>query len=253
MRVFTISDIHIDYEKNKEWLLNLSEYDFQNDILILAGDVTHSTSLLEIAFRHLSGIFRKILFVPGNHDLWVRQNKTLEMSTDKDNFITNLCKDYDIGIEPYHHENLSIVPLHSWYDYSFGEPGEKLKTAWADYYNCKWPEGYNESKITKLFLEKNLDYLKVQNKTVISFSHFLPRIDIMPSYIPKRLHYIYPVLGTNLLLQQLRVLKPNIHIYGHSHVNRSVKKENIRYINNAFGYPNEGSITAKELLMVHEV
>ncbi len=40
MRVFALSDIHIDYHENEQWLSRLSSMDYQEDILILAGDVT---------------------------------------------------------------------------------------------------------------------------------------------------------------------------------------------------------------------
>lgn len=41
-------------------------------------------------------------------------------------------------------------------------------------------------------------------------------------------------------------------VYGHSHINRQVFKDNTMYINNAFGYPDETQITAKELKCVFE-
>ena len=74
----------------------------------------------------------------------------------------------------------------------------------------------------------------------------------MPSYIPFAKMVLYPVLGTTLLEKQIRRLGSNIHIYGHTHVNANVVKDNIRYINNAFGYPYEHHIAAKEMLCVWE-
>lgn len=37
VRVFTVSDIHIDYDENRRWLHSLSQSDYQADVLILAG------------------------------------------------------------------------------------------------------------------------------------------------------------------------------------------------------------------------
>jgi Icc-related predicted phosphoesterase len=87
---------------------------------------------------------------------------------------------------------------------------------------------------------------------VVTFSHFLPRIDVMPSYIPRHRRMLYPILGSDRLERQLRLFKPSIHVYGHSHVNREVEIEGVTYINNAFGYPEETRITAKRLLCIHE-
>ena len=71
MRVFAVSDIHIDYEANAGWVGNLSVSEYQDDVLILAGDVTDSLRKLDWCLNLLARRFRKVLFVPGNHDLWV--------------------------------------------------------------------------------------------------------------------------------------------------------------------------------------
>ena len=86
----------------------------------------------------------------------------------------------------------------------------------------------------------------------ISFSHFLPRIDLLPTYIPESNRYLHPVLGAFRLEEQIRYLNSNIHVYGHSHVNTEIKKEDTLYINNAFGYPSEIRITTKQLKCVLE-
>ncbi len=75
MKIYAISEIHIDHKENMKWMLNLSKNDYKNDVLILAGDVSDKTEHLELAFKTLSSCFRHICFVPGNHDIWVRRNK----------------------------------------------------------------------------------------------------------------------------------------------------------------------------------
>ena len=87
---------------------------------------------------------------------------------------------------------------------------------------------------------------------VITYSHFLPRIDVMPAYIPAASKFLYPVLGSKRLDGQLRNLNSRMHVYGHSHVNRHVKIDRVSYINNAFGYPNETMIALKRLKCIHE-
>ncbi len=251
MRVFAISDLHIDYEKNKLWLFSLSEYDYKKDILIVAGDITDKLDLLEKSFQYLAKIFHKVLYIPGNHELWVARSE-IENSIEKYHHICKCADDNGISRDIYHYNGTSIVPLLGWYDFSFGEPGEKIKKAWNDFYACEWPKGFDLTDVTKFFVEQNTKYLDTQNEKIISFSHFLPTIDVMPRTIPGKFHYIYPVLGSNLLGEQLKILKPQIHIYGHSHVNRNIHIDGIEYINNAFGYPNENHITCKELYLIDE-
>jgi 3',5'-cyclic AMP phosphodiesterase CpdA len=73
MRVFALSDIHIDYSENAKWIENLSSAEYQDDVLILAGDVTDIRKLLDWGLSILTKRFMKVLFVPGNHELWVRR------------------------------------------------------------------------------------------------------------------------------------------------------------------------------------
>lgn len=251
MRVFAISDIHVDYSENLEWLTQLSSVDYRQDILILAGDVTDNLLILEQCFAELSDKFFKVLFVPGNHDLWVTRDKT-KNSIEKFQLVRNAALANDITMDPYHIDGLSIVPLLSWYDFSFGEPCSQLLKTWTDFRACRWPDEMQPAQITSYFMDKNEESLQVSNHTVISFSHFLPRIDLMPMYIPKIYRYIYPALGCVTLEQQIRKLVPDIHIYGHSHVNRNVTLEGIKYINNAFAYPSEKTISNKRLLCIYE-
>lgn len=56
------------------------------------------------------------------------------------------------------------------------------------------------------------------------------------------------MLGSARLEEQLHRLAPDIHAYGHRHINRSVRIDGIRYINNALGYPQESAIAARWLI-----
>ncbi len=252
MRVFAISDIHIDYQENYKWLTNLSEYDYQDDIIIMAGDLTDVASLFVKGLEILKKRFLDVLFIPGNHDLWVHRNNGKDSLTQFLN-IQKVSEQCGVHTGPVHFGELSIVPLFGWYDYSFGAPSQQILNAWTDYTACKWPDNLDVNSITKMFISMNHPFLGIQNRYIISFSHFLPRIDLMPSAIPPEKRLLYPVLGSALLEQQIRLLNSDIHIYGHSHVNMKARKDNTLYINNAFGYPSETLITAKELMCIFEL
>jgi Icc-related predicted phosphoesterase len=75
---------------------------------------------------------------------------------------------------------------------------------------------------------------------------------VMPAYIPAERRMLYPVLGSTRIEDQIRVLQPDIHVYGHSHVNRRVRLDGIDYVNNALGYPQETRIAARELVCIHD-
>jgi len=251
MRVFALSDVHADYDANVRWLDELSMQDYQDDVLILAGDVSDSLGTLERTFRCLTGRFDTVAYVPGNHDLWVR-GEGPATSLQKFAAVHAVAADCGVATAPVHRGAISIVPLLGWYDYSFGEPSSELTARWADFRACRWPEPFDAAAVTAWFLERNEASLDTENDTVISFSHFLPRIDVMPGYIPAERRLLYPVLGSTRIEEQIRRLQPDIHVYGHSHVNRRITLDGIDYVNNALGYPQETRIAARELVCVHE-
>jgi predicted phosphodiesterase len=252
MRVFAVSDVHVDYAENLHWILQLSEQDYQQDILILAGDVSDDMALLAQVFESLARKFRQVLFVPGNHELWV-QNEQHDSSLDKFLAINALCAACGVDTSLVEYEAVSFVPLLSWYDFSFGEPDRHLKRAWRDFRACRWPAHLNDNNaVADYFHQKNIPLLGTENNTVISYSHFLPRIDVMPERIPQERRRVYPVLGSDGLGEQVRRLNPDIHVYGHSHVNQSIELDDIKYVNNAFAYPGEAHLSRKRLHCVYE-
>jgi predicted phosphodiesterase len=254
MRVFAISDLHIDYAANREWLQQLSLDEYRDDVLILAGDVSDSLAALAECFAALTRRFAKVMFVPGNHELWVRRERGLA-SLAKFEAVRKTAQDYGIDMQPWSHGSTIIVPLLGWYDFSFGTPDEELRSIWMDFHACVWPEDWNEAAIARHFTDHNVlpdTRLIGPATTVITFSHFLPRIDVMPASIPERFRNIYPVLGTTLIEHQLRSVGSSLHVYGHSHVNRAVVIDGVNYVNNALGYPGEARFTSRELRLVHE-
>jgi hypothetical protein len=126
LRVFAISDIHIDYNENKKWLYDLSRSDYIEDILILAGDITSKMSSIIKAFVALKKRFKEVLFIPGNHDLWINRKNNTRNSLDNFFLIKTIAGNCGIRMEPAHFGPLSIIPLYGWYDYSFGKPSEKI-------------------------------------------------------------------------------------------------------------------------------
>jgi predicted phosphodiesterase len=252
MRVFALSDLHIDYEVNAKWVADLSVAEYQDDVLILAGDVTDSWRLLDWCLSALVRRFKKLLFVPGNHDLWViREDREMD-SWQKFDDVRVVAESSGASMEAFRENGTSIIPLLAWYDYSFGEPSEKLRAVWRDYRACRWPRGYTERDVAARFASFNENHDSAAGDTVITYSHFLPRIDLMPEFVAHSNRLLYPVLGCAQLENQLRRLNSNIHVYGHSHVNRQVQIDGVSYINNAFGYPKETRITSKRLMLIHE-
>jgi hypothetical protein len=80
---------------------------------------------------------------------------------------------------------------------------------------------------------------------VISFSHFLPRRELMFSPRPHGESDPHPefnfsrVAGCSGIDDQIRRLGSRVHVYGHQHRNRDVTLEGVRYVSHCRGYPLE--------------
>ena len=259
MRVFTVSDLHLDFKPNREWLKQLSKLDYQQDCLILAGDISDKEEHQLLCFNSLNKVFKHLLFVPGNHDLWAKRSRWSN-SLERFYAINQMAHDAGWHATALHLPELSIMPLFSWYDFSFGPCDDYLQERWMDFSRCDWGTSFaaldkyqqQPPAINDFFLSLNESRLCSNAENIISFSHFLPRIDVMPDYIPEIHQKLYPILGSAKLDKQIKTLGAQCHIYGHSHVNRDVTLDGIRYVNNAFGYPTETRIARKKLFLIGE-
>jgi 3',5'-cyclic AMP phosphodiesterase CpdA len=68
MQLLALSDIHVEHKANREGLEALEAR--PEDWLILAGDVSDSLGGLAWALDALAPKFARLLWVPGNHELW---------------------------------------------------------------------------------------------------------------------------------------------------------------------------------------
>jgi Icc-related predicted phosphoesterase len=252
VRIFAVSDLHVDHEVNAKWVGQLSTHDYQDDVLIVAGDLTDKLSLLAWCLRALTSRFKKVLFVPGNHELWLIKDSGIATSFDKASKVVDVARASGASMETCRLPGLAIVPLMSWYDYSFGEPSADLQSRWMDFHACRWPAGFSVGRVAAHFMAMNPPHEPLPGERLITFSHFLPRIDLMPSFIPPESRILYPVLGSDLIERRLRAMSSSLHVYGHSHVNRNVVIDGVSYVNNAFGYPAETRISARRLLCIHD-
>lgn len=244
MRIFAISDLHTDFRENWRLVEHLSKSAYQNDILIVAGDIADSDEIIKRTLSLLRSKFNAVFYTPGNHELWVRNGNDEFNSIDKLNAILSLCDGLDVQTSPAPAGKFWIVPLLSWYDLEFdsdSSPGEfdRQIEGWADFHFCKWPQAIH--RVSEYFMKLNLPNIKRYDGPVISFSHFLPRIELLPS----KEHLIFKglpkVAGSRLLEKQIRELQSVTHVFGHSHINRDCVIDGVRYVQNALRYPRERS------------
>lgn len=137
MKLYAISDLHLNYRENRAALETLAPH--PDDWLILAGDIGTSLRHLDLALRKLTRVFARVLWVPGNHELWSLDNDD-PRGESKYQSLVDRCRDYAVLTpeDPFvlwegEGGPCLIAPLFLLYDYSFrphAVPADKA-IAWA--------------------------------------------------------------------------------------------------------------------------
>ncbi|MBI1178280.1 serine/threonine protein phosphatase [bacterium] len=264
MRLFAWSDLHVDYPANLRTLEQLSCADFRDDALLIAGDVSSDANRLMRALEGLKNRFAEVAFVPGNHDLWVSP-QTRESSLEKLHALRAACRVCEIKVDPFRirltEQTVDVVPLLSWYlkpeegdgSLYLPKPGEDASLAmWADNRRIKWP--HFEPAETPADHLLNLNHLDPydDSECVVTFSHFLPRVELAFNDWERFIRGEYAgtkdphpefnftrVAGCRQLDERARRLGSRVHVYGHQHRNRDRFIDGVRYVSHCLGYPAE--------------
>jgi len=267
MRVFALSDLHADYQDNLLWVENLSRSEYVRDTLLLAGDVSHDRNVFAGVLAALRSRFAQVFFVPGNHDLWLRSRDSGDSIT-KHGDIIRCCESLDVrttaGIarDSENDRGVWIVPLEAWYARPGEDPEESLFVPkpgedpslrmWVDDRAIRWPVFESGATAARYFLERNKPLLEAGGDgPVISFSHFLPRRELIfptveelqamgfPLKDPQPKFNFSRVAGCTGLDRQIRRLGSVLHVYGHQHRNRVRQIDGVTYVSHCLGYPRE--------------
>lgn len=254
-QVWIVSDLHVDYSENMNWLREICESarpaaEEDRDAMIVAGDLSHNLEHIENALSFICGAFSPVFFVPGNHDLWVRRetgNNPDISSVARFEKLIRLCKKLGIHTTPHVLETaagwIRILPLFSWYRSDFGRAtgGSALSEGHAmDDHYCVWPVA--DGNPADYFAELNrrpISSLPDDGVPLVTFSHFLPRTELLPPADSRAFTEIAGASGDPMIEAQLRKCGTRIHVYGHTHGRVDRCLDGIRYLQNGIGYPIE--------------
>jgi predicted phosphodiesterase len=231
MRIYAISDLHADFRENRRLLERIPARDHRGDTLIVAGDVGDSLAVVREVLASLRERFAQLFFVPGNHELWVRGDT--RDSVEKFHAVLDACRAADVRTSPARAGGAWVVPLFSWYHDSFdvrGEGDHASLEAWSDRYFCRWPEG--TGRVDRHFLAMNEPHVGFYDAPVVTFSHFLPRPDLLPPVRWLRFKGLPLVAGSAEIDLQVRRLGAAVHVFGHSHIPEDRFVAGVRYVQN---------------------
>jgi 3',5'-cyclic AMP phosphodiesterase CpdA len=129
-RLLAISDLHVGYQENQAILEDIRPTS-PGDWLLVAGDVCELMSDFERAMRLLSERFAKVVWAPGNHELWTHpSDPVLLRGEERYRHLVEVCRSLGVVTpeDPYPVWEgpggpVVVAPLFVLYDYTFRTPG----------------------------------------------------------------------------------------------------------------------------------
>jgi len=138
MRLFATSDLHLDQKENFRHFENSiklkrsiqsQSHREPEDCLILAGDICETEAQLEVCLSLLRPLYKEIIWLPGNHELWIRPSQREHYIGSEQKYfdLVEICRKYKVRcpeddflqLMDQHGKPLIIAPLFILYDYSF--------------------------------------------------------------------------------------------------------------------------------------
>lgn len=122
-----------------------------------------------------------------------------------------------------------------------------LRPGWKSIFLSRSVEWKNTSGSHKLWTKTEFDeYLG----TIISFSHFLPRVELP---YPKHEKQILKAIGNENVDLQLRSLDqlPAVHVFGRTRIHCDHELDGVRYVQHSLGFQHEHE-ARKALMLVFD-
>src|SRR5215469_4228224 len=133
-RLLAVSDLHVGFSENRPLVAALAPRS-TSDWLIVAGDVAEFVADIEWALQLLSERFAKVIWVPGNHELWTHSRESIDLrGVERYQYLLALCRRLGVVTpeDPYpvwegEGGPAVIAPMFLLYDYTFRPDGATTK------------------------------------------------------------------------------------------------------------------------------
>lgn len=246
------SDLHLEayHGRNIETLVIDTLPDMPYDsssILILAGDISSSIIQLVSFIKVLEQKYKKIIYVPGNHEYYKHDYHEWNTQVDK-LFSENLSNTiYSLGeVKTFVIDDTKFIFGTLWSDGGKTlEEKLKVESALNDFRLIKYDNRtfsvHDMIKIHKAQKRKIVSELKKHRsgKTIV-ITHHMPSYELCHPRFGNTINGGFASNCSKLLKSEYA---PDFWIYGHTHDTGDIILESTRCIANPKGYPNEFKYT----------
>ncbi|CAM3830413.1 metallophosphoesterase family protein [Tsukamurella ocularis] len=138
-KLWAISDLHVGHRGN-EGIVERVQPESSDDWLILAGDLCERTDQLDEVLGALAPRFEKLIWVPGNHELYTTSKDPMQVfGGARYDHLVEICRHHGVltpedpfpVFEDAAAGPVTIVPMFLLYDYSFRDEGLTVLQALA--------------------------------------------------------------------------------------------------------------------------
>jgi 3',5'-cyclic AMP phosphodiesterase CpdA len=255
MKLYALSDVHLRYEANRALLQSIRPH--PDDWLILCGDVGETLDHLRFSLETLGPKFARLLWVPGNHELWTMPSveQTGPRGEAQYQQWVDLCRQYQVLTpeDPFvswegEGGPAILAPLFLLYDYSFApdDVGPEKAIEWSleegilctderllhpDPYPTK--QAWCHARCDDA--ERRLSAIPNDVPTVL-INHFPLRRDLV--FIPRVPRFI-TWCGTRRTEDWHRRFHAKAVVSGHLHVRSTQWRDGVRFEEVSLGYPRQ--------------
>ncbi|GAB1260115.1 metallophosphoesterase family protein [Aurantivibrio plasticivorans] len=252
MKLLAISDLHLDNKKN---LLALQELQSQGDSwLILAGDICTRADILAESLMVLKSRFSEIIWVPGNHELWLDQPDIYTSSVEKYFALVEICRELGVHTpeDEYPvfpgHSPFRVAPLCLLYDYSFrpAHVQHEHAVAWAVESGvlCRDESMIATEPFSSIveWCQARVDYTRSRlerledDVPLILVNHFPLRYDLSRTM---RIPRFSIWCGTRYTEDWHKRYNVHAVVSGHLHMRSTDYRDGVRYEEVSLGYPRD--------------
>ncbi|MGX4736012.1 metallophosphoesterase family protein [Kitasatospora griseola] len=255
-RLLAVSDLHVGVAENRP-VLDVLRPTGPDDWLIVAGDVAEQVDVVEDALRILAGRFAKVIWTPGNHELWTTTRDPAPIDApERYRQLVERCRAIGVATpeDPYPVWTgpggpCAIAPVFTLYDYSFRVPGvhtkaESLERARENGVVCTDEYRLNPAPYSGVD-EWCRERVEATEKALSAHDPELPLVLVSHWPLDRRPTDVlyYPDFaqwcGTELTADWHRRFNVAAVVYGHLHIPRTTWYEDVRFEEVSLGYPRE--------------
>ncbi|MEU3405585.1 metallophosphoesterase [Streptomyces sp. NPDC006670] len=274
-RLLAVSDLHVVYAENRRLVEEQLVPTSPRDWLLVAGDVSETASEIEWALGLLRERFARVVWTPGNHDLWTPKDDAVSLRGEaRYAYLVELCRSLDVLTpeDPYPVWEgaggpVAVAPLFVHYDYSFRAPGltkeQSLAAAHASGVVCTdefllhtdpHPDADSWCRARVAATEARLDAVDPALPTVLVNHYPLVREPTDVLRYPQFAQWC----GTTLTADWHLRYRAAAVVYGHLHIPRTTYYDGVRFDEVSIGYPRERRVRGlprgvlRDVLRPHE-